>query len=89
MNIGFIGLGAMGRHMAANLASGGHALQTFDVNGKGNRKSAREAAKDIEVLFTSLPGPAEVKAVSMEIVESLSSGSAINPFMSGPSAPVR
>ena len=67
MKIGFIGLGAMGQPMAANLAAGGHALQSFDLNGRGNRKSAREASQGAELLFTSLPGPAEVEAVSREI----------------------
>ena len=67
MKIGFIGLGAMGHHMAARLEAAGHAMQTFDLNGKGNRKSAREASQGAEVLFTSLPGPTEVEAISREI----------------------
>ena len=67
MKVGFIGLGAMGRHMAARLEAAGHALQTYDLNGKGNRKSAREAAAGVEVVFTSLPGPAEVEAVSKDL----------------------
>ncbi len=67
MKIGFIGLGAMGRHMAARLEAAGHALQSYDLNGKGNRKSAREAAQGVEVLFTSLPGPAEVESVAAEV----------------------
>jgi 3-hydroxyisobutyrate dehydrogenase len=64
VKVGFIGLGAMGRHMAARLEAAGHALQTYDLNGKGNCKSAREAATGVEVVFTSLPGPAEVEWVS-------------------------
>ena len=67
MKIGFIGLGAMGGPMAANLEKAGHSLQSFDLNGKGNRKSAREACDAAEVVFTSLPGPAEVDAVASEI----------------------
>jgi len=67
MKIGFIGLGAMGGPMAANLERAGHALQSFDLNGKGNRKSAREACEGAEVLFTSLPGPAEVDAVARDV----------------------
>jgi 3-hydroxyisobutyrate dehydrogenase len=69
MKIGFIGLGAMGRHMAANLQRAGHELQVYDVRqveGFSNRKSAAEAAHGCEVLFTSLPGPAEVEAISTE-----------------------
>ena len=67
MKIGFIGLGAMGAPMAANLERAGHAVQTFDLNGKGNRKSTREASEGAEVLFTSLPGPAEVEAVARDV----------------------
>jgi 3-hydroxyisobutyrate dehydrogenase len=61
MRIGFIGLGAMGRPMAASLQRAGHDLQVHDlrrVEGFANFKaSVTEAAKDCEVLFTSLPGP--------------------------------
>ena len=67
MNIGFIGLGAMGRHMAARLEAAGHPLQTFDLNGKGNRKSVREALQGAELLFTSLPGPVEVDSIAKDI----------------------
>jgi 3-hydroxyisobutyrate dehydrogenase len=67
MKIGFIGLGAMGRHMAANLQKAGHALQSYDLNGKGNRKSVREAVEGAEVVFTSLPGPTEVENLSKEV----------------------
>ncbi len=71
MRIGFIGLGAMGRPMAASLQRGGHDLQVHDlrrVEGFANFKSSvTEAAKDCEVLFTSLPGPAEVEAVASQV----------------------
>jgi 3-hydroxyisobutyrate dehydrogenase len=67
MKIGFIGLGAMGAPMAASLERAGHAVQSFDLNGKGNHKSLREACEGAEVLFTSLPGPAEVDAVGKEV----------------------
>jgi 3-hydroxyisobutyrate dehydrogenase-like beta-hydroxyacid dehydrogenase len=71
MRIGFIGLGAMGRPMAASLQRAGHDLQVHDlrrVDGFANfRSSVTEAAKDCEVLFTSLPGPAEVAAIAPQI----------------------
>jgi len=70
MRIGFIGLGAMGRHMAANLQRAGHELQVYDlrkVDGFPHQKnSVAEAIRGCEVLFTSLPGPAEVEAISNE-----------------------
>jgi 3-hydroxyisobutyrate dehydrogenase len=71
MRIGFIGLGAMGRPMAASLQRAGHDLQVHDlrrVEGFANFKaSVTEAAKDCELLFTSLPGPAEVEAVASQV----------------------
>ena len=71
MRIGFVGLGAMGRPMAASLQRAGHDLQVHDlrrVEGFANFKaSVTEAAKDCEVLFTSLPGPAEVAAIAPQI----------------------
>ena len=71
MRLGFIGLGAMGRHMAANLQRAGHALQVYDlrrIDGLGTWKdSVTEAAADCELLFTSLPGPAEVEAVAAQV----------------------
>ena len=71
MKIGFIGLGAMGRPMAASLQRAGHTLQVHDlrkVDGfPGQKRSAKEAAEGCELVFTSLPGPAEVEAVSREI----------------------
>lgn len=71
MKIGFIGLGAMGRPMAQSLLRAGHDLQVYDlrrVDGFSNCKSSvTEAAKDCEILFTSLPGPAEVEAVAPQV----------------------
>jgi 3-hydroxyisobutyrate dehydrogenase len=80
MRIGFIGLGAMGRHMAANLQRAGHEVQAHDlrrVEGFPNWKaSAAEAARGCEVLFTSLPGPKEVEAISKEVSSVLKDGAA-------------
>ncbi|HEX6690327.1 MAG TPA: NAD(P)-dependent oxidoreductase [Burkholderiales bacterium] len=70
MKIGFIGLGAMGRHMASNLQRAGHQLQVYDlrkVEGFTNRASPAAAAQGCELLFTSLPGPAEVEAVGQQV----------------------
>ena len=80
MRIGFIGLGAMGRHMAASLQRAGHELAVHDlrkVEGFPNQKaSPEEAARGCEVLFTSLPGPAEVESVASRIGSSLEKGAA-------------
>ena len=67
MKLAFIGLGTMGGAMAANLQAAGHEVQSFDLNGKGTRRSVREASEGAQVLFTSVPGPAEVEAVAKDV----------------------
>ncbi len=89
MRIGFIGLGTMGRHMAANLQAAGHELQVHDrdrshaaphlAGGASWAASPRDAAAGTEVVFTSLPGPPEVEAVALGesgIVSGLAQGAA-------------
>jgi 3-hydroxyisobutyrate dehydrogenase len=75
MKIGFIGLGAMGRPMAANLQRAGHAVQAHDLRRVEAsflwKESPADAARGCEVLFTSLPGPAEVEAVAAAVSSSL------------------
>jgi 3-hydroxyisobutyrate dehydrogenase len=72
MKIGFIGLGAMGRPMATSLERAGHAVQRYDVRpGEGQEASVVETARGCEVLFTSLPGPAEVESVAATLKSSL------------------
>jgi 3-hydroxyisobutyrate dehydrogenase len=73
MRIGFIGLGMMGHHMVANLQQAGHDLVVFDVRreageealGRGARwaKTPADAARQSEIVMTSLPGPKEVELV--------------------------
>ena len=72
--IGFIGLGAMGRHMAASLQRAGHKLSVHDLNRDAAKEhvaagarwadSAAGAAEGAEILFTSLPGPPDVEAIA-------------------------
>jgi 3-hydroxyisobutyrate dehydrogenase len=74
MNIGFIGLGTMGAHMAASLQRGGHQLTINDVRPDAGSQhlaagavwadTAREVGAASDVVFTSLPGPPEVEAVA-------------------------
>lgn len=81
MKIGFIGLGLMGRPMAANLLKAGFALNVFDLK-KENASSlqgatwSEEPAKDADIVFTSLPGPAEVEAAAKKILASAKAGAA-------------
>lgn len=75
MKIAFIGLGTMGRHMAANVLKAGHELTVYDVRREsaeahlaGGAKwanSAAEAAQGVDVIFTSLPGPKQVEEVAL------------------------
>ena len=75
MKVGFIGLGTMGASMASNLQAAGHELAVNDVRraaaephlaaGAAWKATARELAEAVEVVFTSLPGPAEVEAVAL------------------------
>ena len=80
MRIAFIGLGAMGGPMAANLQSAGHELRVHDlrrVEGFSSWcASAAAAAQGCEVAFTSLPGPAEVEQVGRELKGAMARGSA-------------
>jgi 3-hydroxyisobutyrate dehydrogenase len=75
MKVGFIGLGTMGRSRAANLIAAGHELVVNDARretaaphlaaGATWADTARQVAEPCEVVFTSLPGPAEVEAVAL------------------------
>lgn len=75
MKIGFIGLGIMGQHMAANLQKAGFELVVHDLRreaaeahiGRGAQWAASpaEVAAAATVVFTSLPGPTEFEAVAM------------------------
>jgi 3-hydroxyisobutyrate dehydrogenase len=73
MKVGFIGLGTMGAFIAANLQKAGYDLVIHDVRREAgaNRLSAgatwaetpRAVAEQSDIVFTSLPGPAEVEPV--------------------------
>ncbi len=84
MNVGFIGLGTMGRHMASNLIKGGHKLVVHDIRreaaephvkaGATWAASPKAVAEASDIVFTSLPGPAEVEAVALDEQGGLISG---------------
>ncbi len=74
MEIGFIGLGTMGFHMARRLIEAGHKLTVFDARpeavarltslGALAAKSAREVASRTETVMASLPSPEASLAVA-------------------------
>jgi len=79
MKVGFIGLGTMGASMATNLQAyllkSNHGLVVYDINRKSAEphlakgatwaNSPKELAAQCDVIFTSLPGPPEVEAVTL------------------------
>ncbi len=75
MRIGFIGLGAMGRGMAASLQWAGHELIVNDVcpeaateflgNGALWAPTPQIVAESAQLIFTSLPTPADVETVGL------------------------
>ena len=75
MNIGFVGLGIMGKPMAKNLIKAGHELTVFDIaqanveevvaSGAQKGLSAADVASKVDVVITMLPNSPHVKAVVM------------------------
>src|SRR5690242_971968 len=75
MRIGFIGLGMMGHHMVANLQNAGHDLVVYDIRreaganalARGARwaETPADAARQSDIVMTSLPGPKEVESVAL------------------------
>ena len=73
MKVGFIGVGTMGAGMASNLQKGGNQLVVNDLTmqaasrhlaaGASWAATPRDVAAQCEVVFTSLPTPADVRAV--------------------------
>lgn len=86
MKVGFIGLGLMGRHMAASLLRAGHALKVYDLRAEAAKPlldagatlaaSPADAAGGVEAVFTSVPGPADVEALADELIGAMQPGSA-------------
>jgi 3-hydroxyisobutyrate dehydrogenase len=75
MRVGFVGLGIVGRPMARNLLRAGHTLVVNDLRPSAGETLVAEGATWVdrpgdvaaasEVVFTSLPGPREVEAVTL------------------------
>lgn len=89
MKVGFIGLGTMGRGMAANLQRAGHDMVVTDLNrdsaadfleqGASWADTPGELAQQCGVVFTSLPTPADVQSVAdgpTGLANTLAAGSA-------------
>ena len=90
MNIGFIGLGIMGKPMAINLIRAGYHLTVFDLNdeavaevtkfGAAKGSQASHVAQESDVVFTMLPKGEHVRSVLFDengIVEGASHGTIV------------
>src|ERR1700761_6339499 len=76
MRIGFVGTGTMGTPIASCLIGAGHTLSVYDRRPKAtaalralgalHADTGFAAARDSDVVFTSLPGPAEFQAAMLE-----------------------
>ena len=79
--VGFVGLGNMGRPMAANVAKGGYDMIVFDAAGTAERAppgatvaaSMAEVAAQAGTVLLSLPDGAAVASVAAEMVASAAS----------------
>ncbi len=89
MKIGFIGLGTMGAGMAANLQKAGYQLVVNDLTRQAASRhlndgaiwadTPKQVAEQCEVVFTSLPTPADVRKVGTGengLIEGFKPGSA-------------
>lgn len=89
MKVGFIGLGMMGAGMASNIQKGGHQLVVHDLTRQAASKhlnagatwadSPKAVAEQCDIVFTSLPTPADVRKVGCGengLIEGFKAGSA-------------
>jgi len=77
MRIGFIGLGTMGGRMATSLRNAGHEMYVNDIRpeavaphvaaGACALPTARDVGAAADIVFTSLPGPAEFTDVAVGV----------------------
>ena len=76
MRIGFVGTGTMGTPIAGCLLAAGHQLTVYDLRREATRTleqqgaavadTPRQVAEASEVVFTSLPGPAQVETAALD-----------------------
>jgi 3-hydroxyisobutyrate dehydrogenase len=75
MNVGFIGLGKMGMGMSFNILKAGFPLVVHDIrketaepllkSGASWGDTPKSVAMKSDVIFSSLPGPKEVEAITL------------------------
>ena len=85
--VGFIGLGAMGAHMAGHVRKGGFAMVVNDLRKDAAQplleagalwaETPREVAERCDVVLTCLPTVPAIEAVCAEVLEGLALGKAL------------
>jgi 3-hydroxyisobutyrate dehydrogenase len=75
--VAFLGLGLMGNLMSANLEKAGFKVRSYDLNGKGNCRSAEEAARGAEVLITMVPDGNAVRKAIMAALPGIAPGTIV------------
>jgi 3-hydroxyisobutyrate dehydrogenase len=75
MKVGFVGLGAMGSGIAMNLRKAGHEMLVYDLRrenvqplvdaGAISVETVSQLGKNVDVVFSSLPGPKEMQEVGL------------------------
>ena len=78
MKIGWVGIGKMGLPMASHLLGAGHALAACDLvpalveaiaaRGAARAKTPADVARDAEIVFSSLPDDAALRAVAQGVL---------------------
>lgn len=89
MKVGFLGLGMMGRLMAANLARAGFDVRSFDLNGSGNCRTARQAADGAQILITMVPDGKAVRSAVIAALPGLAAGATVIDMSSSDPATTR
>ena len=84
MRLGFVGTGTMGAPMAGCLIDAGHQVTVYDVRpdataelcarGARSAEAPAAAARQSEVVFSSLPGPTEVELAALDPVDGILAG---------------
>lgn len=84
MNVGWVGVGKMGLPMASHLLAAGHAVTAFDsaasavdaivARGARSAESPAAAARDAEVVFSSIPDDAALRSVVQGVFDGAHSG---------------
>ncbi len=86
MKLGFIGLGTMGAGMALNLIKAGHDVTVHDIRQESAERhlaagarwgaSVADVAAGAQVVFTSVPGPKEMREIGSLLLNAMQPGSA-------------